>query len=135
MALGRFCLDTSAYARFRRGDQGVVEMLDRADWVGIPSIVLGELRAGFRGGSRATENEAELLDFLTHPAVESIDLGADASHHYADIILDLRRAGTPVPTNDIWIASAAAAVGAIVVTYDDHFKAISRVGSVVLGQS
>ena len=52
--------------------------------------------------------------------------------HYADIVADLRQRGTPLPTDDIWIAATAACAGAIVVTYDEHFEAISRVGSVVL---
>jgi tRNA(fMet)-specific endonuclease VapC len=58
---------------------------------------------------------------------------AEASRHYAEIVVDLRRAGTPIPTNDVWIAAIAAREGALVVTYDPHFERIARVGSVVLG--
>ena len=42
--MSRICLDTSAYSHFRRGEPRVVEYLDRADWIGVPSIVVGELR-------------------------------------------------------------------------------------------
>jgi tRNA(fMet)-specific endonuclease VapC len=45
---------------------------------------------------------------------------------------DLRRAGTPVPTNDIWIAATASRAGAVVLTFGSHLEKIARVGSLVL---
>ncbi len=54
---------------------------------------------------------------------------------YAEIAIALRRAGTPIPTNDIWIAAAAANVGAIVLTHDDHFDQIKRVSSLILSKT
>ncbi len=77
-------------------------------------------------------NEAELRQFLAHPAVETLPVDDEVSHHFAEIVADLRRAGTPLPTNDIWIAATAARAGAAVLIFDEHFHAIARVGSVVL---
>lgn len=57
----------------------------------------------------------------------------EVSRHCAEIVCDLRRAGTPLPTNDIWIAATAARSGALVLTFDRHFEKIARVGSLVLG--
>lgn len=54
------------------------------------------------------------------------------SRHYAGIVKDLLQAGTPLPTNDIWIAAAAVRVGSVVLTFDAHFEKISRVGALVL---
>ena len=51
---------------------------------------------------------------------------------YADIILDLKKAGTPLPANDIWIAAVAVRHGATVLTYDQHFLSIARVGATIL---
>lgn len=68
--MSRYCLDTSAYSRFQRGDRQVVELLDRAEWVGVPAVVLGELWTGFLLGSRAEANRIALQRFLAHPAVE-----------------------------------------------------------------
>lgn len=48
-------------------------------------------------------------------------------------VVDLRRAGSPLPTHDLWIAATVARHGALVLTYDRHFERISRVGSVLLG--
>ena len=124
----RVCLDTSAYSHFKRGHAPAVEAIGGAREVLVPAIVLGELRVGFRLGGRPQENEAELAEFLGGSAVRTLDVNAESADLYADIVVDLRRAGTPVPTNDVWIAALAAQEGAAVVTYDDHFTAIRRVG-------
>jgi predicted nucleic acid-binding protein len=67
LALSRLCLDTSAYSRFKRGDPQAVELIDGADWLGMPAIVLGELEVGFLAGERAGRNEEELAVFLDNP--------------------------------------------------------------------
>jgi tRNA(fMet)-specific endonuclease VapC len=128
VALTRVCLDTSAYSHFKRGHSPAVEAISGARDVLVPSIVLGELRVGFRLGDRARENDAELAEFLGGSAVRVLDADADSADLYADIVVDLRRAGTPIPTNDVWIAAVAVREGATVLTYDDHFTAVRRVG-------
>lgn len=130
--MSAYCLDTSAYSNFRRGDEELAEILDRAESVGVSTIALGELRTGFVLGGRRRRNEAELEAFLENPAVEVLSVDPETSRHYAEIVADLRRAGTPLPTNDIWIAAAAARNGATVLTCDDHFERIARVGSIVV---
>jgi len=126
----RLCLDTSAYSHFKRGDPRVVEILDRASWLGLPSVVLGELRTGFALGALAEENERELQRFIAHPVVTILDVDDPASRIYAEIVVALRAAGTPLPTNDLWIAAVAAREGASVLTFDRHFESIGRVGVV-----
>lgn len=101
----------------------------------MPSIVLGELWIGFRLGGRLEQNERELREFLVNPVVEQLIVDRDVARIYADIVVDLRKAGTPLPTNDIWIAAVAARAGATVLTYDAHFGAIARVGSLLLKSS
>ena len=130
--MSRYCLDTSAYSHFQRGDARAVELIDRAEWVGMPAIVVGELRAGFQMGGQRERNEQELRAFLANPAVEVLIVDGEVSQHYADIVTDLRQRGQPLPTNDIWIAATAARAGAILLSYDEHFNAISRVGSLLL---
>ena len=128
----RCCLDTSAYSQFKHGDPQVVELVDRADWIGVPVVVLGELWLGFLLGGRPRENQTELNAFLANPAVETLPVDEDVARTYAEIVVDLRKAGTPLPTNDIWVAATSARAGATVLTYDGHFSAIKRVGSLVL---
>lgn len=109
-------------------------LLDQAEWIGFPAVTLGELRAGFLIGLRREDNEAVLRDFLANPAVEELAVDGEVSRHYAEIVADLRRAGKPIPTNDVRIAATAARHGAMVLTYDDHFSAIARVGSMILDE-
>jgi len=135
VAVSRLCLDTSAYSNFKRGDSRAVDLIDRADWLGIPSIVLGELWVGFLQGRRLAANQAELEEFLAHPAVEELTVDREVSRLYAEIVVSLRQTGTPLPSNDIWIAANAARAGATVLTYDSHFQHIQRVGSIVLSPS
>jgi tRNA(fMet)-specific endonuclease VapC len=128
----RLVLDTSAYSHFRRGAEDVVSLISSASWIGMTAIVLGELRAGFGLGKRRTRNEAELAMFLSNPTVHELDVDHEAAQIYAEIVLALRAAGRPIPTNDIWIAAVAAREGVHVVTYDARFSSIARVGTHVL---
>jgi tRNA(fMet)-specific endonuclease VapC len=128
----RYCLDTSAYSQFKRGDAQVVELIDRAEWIGVPVIVLGELATGFRLSARRAANEAELDAFLANPAVDVLEVNADIAGIYADLALGLKSAGTPLPSNDLWIAATAVRHGAPVLTYDTHFHKIPRAGATVL---
>lgn len=128
----RYILDTSAYSNFKRGHAGVVEIIDTAEWIGVPAVVLGELWTGFLLGRRGRENESELREFMANPAVEEVSVDGHVARVYAEIVVSLREIGMPLPVNDIWIAACAATAGASVLTYDDHFRHIRRIGSIVL---
>ena len=130
--MSRYCLDTSAYSNFKLGDPRIIDILDRADWIGMPAIVLGELWTGFLQGRYLEKNEAELQEFLANGAVEVLSIGSEAARTYGEMVTALRRAGMPLPTNDIWIAAVAVCAGAIVLSYDSHFLSMPRVGSQIL---
>ncbi len=132
--MSRLCLDTSAYSYFQRGHVHAMEAIDAATWVGVPSIVLGELHTGFTLGHRAGEDIRELRTFLDHPVVEVLVVDEAAARIYAEIVVALRTAGTPLPTNDIWIAALAAREDAAVLTYERHFEAILKVGTELLAR-
>ncbi len=128
----RICLDTSAYSQLKRGHAEARRVISSAREVLVPTIVLGELRAGFALGGRRARNETELAELLADPAVRVCAVDEAATAHYADIVVALRRAGTPVPTNDIWIGAVAASNAATVVTFDAHFARIERAATLVL---
>lgn len=132
--MSRICLDTSAYSYFKRGDAAAVESISSARWIGVPAVVLGELRTGFRLGSRRERNERELQDFLLQPLVQTLVVDDEAASIYSEIVVQLRQKGSPLPLNDIWIAAVAAREGLTVVTYDLHFEMIHRVGTRLLGR-
>ena len=106
--------------------------VDRAQWIGVPSVVLGELWAGFLSGNRADENEAQLGEFLAHPIVEVLPADASVARIYGEIFADLRKRGRPLPTNDLWVAATAVRAGAVVLTFDTQFEAVTRVGAHIL---
>lgn len=120
----RLVLDTSAYARFRAGDQSVIGLLAAAEVVLIPATVLGELEAGFELGRRGRENRTTLSTFLQEPFVVVLPTTPDVARRYGQVFARLREAGTPIPTNDIWIAAAAIDSGGRLVTFDEHFRQI-----------
>ena len=123
----RICLDTNAYSAFKRGDADLRDLVEAADEIAIPSIVLGELFAGFRMGSRARRNVVELEDFLRRPGVSVAAVTKAAAERYGTLVSKLKQQGTPLPTNDIWIAAIALERGAQLVTMDSHFADIPGV--------
>ena len=128
----RLYLDTSAYSNFQRGYPASVDR-HRPGSVDWPAErVLGELRAGFLPGVHADWNARELGEFLDHPVVEIVRSGEETARIYGEIVVDLRRKGTPLPTNDVRIAAAAAHAGAAVPTFDAHFRETARIGVLVL---
>lgn len=122
----RVCLDTSAYSHFRRGDPIVVELVTAARQVLLPTVVLGELRVGFALGSQRAKNEQALKEFMSQEVVTVMDVTEETSAFYADVLVALRRAGTPIPSNDIWIAALAIQHSATLLSYDEDFKCVQR---------
>ena len=118
----RLVLDTSAYSRLRGGDARILDRVAAATLVLLPAIVLGELEAGFALGARAAENRRSLSQLLAEPFVQVLPIDAAVASRYGAIFAQLRRAGTPVPTNDIWIAATAIDRGATVITFDERFR-------------
>ena len=125
--MSRVSLDTSAYSAFKRGHQGVVAHLRRAREILLPSIVLGELLAGFEAGSRSRRNREELRLFVESPRVRLVSVGEATAERYALIYASLRAAGRPLPTNDLWIAASALEHGAALVTLDRDFAQVSQI--------
>lgn len=120
----KLCLDTNAYSRLMRGHAPLRDLLETAEQVLIPATVLGELHAGFAQGSRAKTNQQQLRDFLSEPGVEILPIDADIAERYGLLVAHLSRQGTPLPTNDIWIAATALEAGARLITADAHFASV-----------
>jgi tRNA(fMet)-specific endonuclease VapC len=117
-------LDTNAYVGFKLNLTELIEYVTKADRIFFSPIVYGELLFGFRNGARFEQNTAELDLFLSHEAVERIQISHVTSDRYSRIAADLKRRGTPIPSNDIWIAAQTMETGAELVTRDKHFKSV-----------
>jgi predicted nucleic acid-binding protein len=123
----RIILDTSAYSAFMRGHEGLTRALQEVDEIALNPIILGELRAGFLLGRHRRKNEDELERFSASPRVRVIPMDEDTSVRYAVIVTALRGAGTPIPTNDVWIAATAMQHGLGVFTTDPHYEKVPQI--------
>jgi tRNA(fMet)-specific endonuclease VapC len=121
----KILLDTSAYVGFKRNVVEMVDFIVSAESIIFSPIVLGELLFGFRNGTRFKENMEDLNRFLDHDAVELVQIGKITSDRYSRIAEQLKRQGTPIPTNDIWIAAQTMEHGAELITSDQHFEKIN----------
>lgn len=117
----RVALDTNGYVAFCRGEEGTVDLLEKADSIHLPFVVLAELRAGFAVGKRGSENERVLGLLLSKPEVYSLFADDQTTQQYASVYRQLRRQGTPIPTNDIWIAALVLQHGLTLHARDRHF--------------
>jgi tRNA(fMet)-specific endonuclease VapC len=122
----KLALDTNRYTDLCRGDVSVVETIELAEEVWLPFILLGELRAGFAVGSQGPRNEAVLRRFLLKPAVGVLFADEQTTHHYAAVFRQLRKQGTPIPTNDMWIAALVLQHSLILFARDAHFDALPQ---------
>ena len=96
-------------------------MLEHADAILVPFVVMAELRCGFIKGTRARHNEEVLARFLSRPDVAVLYADEQTTHHYAAVFDQLRKQGTPIPTNDMWIAALSLQHGLALYARDAHF--------------
>jgi tRNA(fMet)-specific endonuclease VapC len=120
-------LDTNRLTDALRGGPDVTAALERASLIRIPFIALAEMRAGFLLGRRRRENEAVLTRFLALPGVDTVFADHETTEVYARLFVYLRNAGTPIPTNDLWIASVAVQHHLRLLTRDAHFRKLTQV--------
>ena len=118
-------LDTNCYAAYLAGDKEVLAALSKAEIVFMSVFVVGELYAGFKGGTKEAANRELLARFLDKPTVQMQNATAETAEIFGGIKAALRKKGTPLPINDVWIAAHAVETGSALVTYDAHFNKIT----------
>lgn len=123
----RIAIDTNRYRDFCAGVPEVVQLFRTVEEIDIPVVVLAELRAGFRCGTLARKNELVLYKFLSRERVRTLTVDEATTHHYANIYYQLRQQGTPIPTNDLWIAALVVQHNLLLCSRDEHFDNIPQV--------
>jgi tRNA(fMet)-specific endonuclease VapC len=118
-------VDTNAYSAYKRGTAEAVAIIQQAPALAVNAVILGELFAGFAAGTREQINRRELDQFLAVANVLLLPIDRGAADLYSSIYTQLRRAGTPIPTNDMWIGASALQHGFDVFTYDAHFAHVT----------
>jgi tRNA(fMet)-specific endonuclease VapC len=120
----RLLLDTNAYTQLRRGASEVADRVRTARDIVMSTVVLGEVLYGFRHGSRTEANGRRLDEFLAMPRVSVLPVTETTADRYSRICTALRRKGTPIPSNDAWIAAHVMESGAKLLSFDSHFAAV-----------
>jgi predicted nucleic acid-binding protein len=122
----RVAFDTNRLTDLLVGDAALAEPLGACDEVWIPLIVLAEIKAGFYGGTQGPRNEALLQKLLAKSTVGVLLPGRETAEHYARLFVQLKRAATPIPDNDLWIAALALEHDLLLITRDRHFRRIPQ---------
>lgn len=120
----RLLLETNRYGDLVAQDLAVVARVQQASEVWLSLITVGELLAGFAHGSRQQANEQQLQQLLALQGVGLLLLDHGTARRYAEVSAHLRRQGTPIPTNDIWIAAQALQHQLTLDTRDGHFHQV-----------
>ena len=121
----KIILDTNFYVAFKRRNESAIAALKKAEYIAVNTVILGELLAGFRCGSKEQQNREELDLFFDSPRVDFLPIDDGTAEFYAQIFAELKGKGRPIPTNDLWLAASALQHGLALATYDEHFKSIS----------
>ena len=119
-------IDTNFYAGVIFGRKEAVDIVRRSQSILMCPIVVGELLFGFKNGRREKENILRLENFTHLKSVRIVPMTEKTSEYFALITWQLKKDGTPIPTNDIWIAACAMEHAAGLATFDKHFHAIKN---------
>ena len=122
--MNKILIDTNIYSRAMRGDPDIISSLRYIHHIGISAVSVGELLSGFKGGNRERENRLELGEFLDSPRIHLYPVDGDTAEYYSFVLNQLKKQGTPIPSNDIWIAATAFQHGLALHTVDKHFSHI-----------
>lgn len=115
-------LDTNALSAAADYEPDALEVVAGAERLAVPVIVLGEYRLGIAQSRHRADYEDWLLQWIG--AVSVLEIEEDTTHHYAEIGLELKRIGKPIPTNDLWIAALCRQHGLPLLSRDRHFDAV-----------
>jgi len=116
-------LDTNALSAAADDDTAVAAILAGVEQMAIPVIVLGEYRHGIAESRHLASYENWLAGLLRDCLV--LDVNEPTTHCYAEIALELKRKGKPIPTNDIWIAALCRQHSLPLLSRDRHFDLVA----------
>ena len=123
-------LDTNAIISLFDGNRFIADLLDEGRSVIVPAIVCGEFETGAQGKTRR-ENAAMAAfnGFLSLNHVSVLPVTRRTGRIYARLYTELRRAGTPIPTNDIWIAASTVECDGCLLSNDSHFLSVPNLNT------
>ena len=120
----RILLDTNAYTALVRGHPEIAGKVRDAQRVLFSAVVVGELLAGFRHGTKGRENRRILGEYLRNPYFENVPVTLETAERFCQVWAALRAKGRRIPTNDLWIAAQALETGAELISFDHHYAEV-----------
>lgn len=118
-------LDTNGLSAVVEGDPGIEPLLRKASRIAIPVVVLGEYRYGIAQSRERRRYEQWLAQYL--PTFQSLDVDEQTTIPYAAVRSELKKAGTPIPSNDVWIAALCRQYSLPLVSRDRHFDFVAGI--------
>lgn len=118
-------LDTNGLSAVAEGEAALEPILRRAAQIAIPVIVLGEYRYGIWQSRDRVLYERWLAEYL--PKFRILDVDEQTTISYSAIRIELKRAGTPIPSNDVWIAALCRQHSLPLISRDRHFDTVSGI--------
>ena len=115
-------LDTNGFSAIAEGDPLLNEIIARADNIYLPVIVLGEYIFGILQSRYRLQYKQWLEESL--PIFRILAIDENTAEHYADIRLELKKVGRPIPANDMWIAALTRQHGSTILSRDTHFDSV-----------
>jgi predicted nucleic acid-binding protein len=118
-------LDTDGLSAVAEGKSALEPVLRQAAQVAIPVIVLGEYRYGISQSRDRAYYEQWLTEYLSKFRI--LDVDERTTFSYSAVRTELRKAGTPIPSNDIWIAALCRQHSLPLLSRDRHFDLVSGI--------
>jgi predicted nucleic acid-binding protein len=118
-------LDTNGLSAIAEGEAALEPILRKAAQIAIPVIVLGEYRYGISQSRHRLHYERWLAEYL--PKFRVLDVDERTTISYSAVRTELKKAGTPIPSNDVWIAALCRQHSLPLISRDRHFDAVSGI--------
>ena len=118
-------LDSNAIISLLDGNKAIAEMLGESRLILVPATVCGEIYAGAQGTTKREQaTRKAFASFLEMEHVSVFPITHKTGEFYARVFSFLKSAGSPIPTNDIWIAASVLETGGQLITADRHLLSI-----------
>ena len=124
-------IDTSLLIKILSGMVKMPPTFAQYDRILLPSIVIGEYRAGLFNTRIGIENDRKLREYMGRQSVDVVSVTEHTADMYAKVYQALRREGTPIPQHDMWIAASALEHGADLATHDEHFRLVPMLSVII----
>jgi len=118
-------LDTNGLSALVEGEPSLEPVLRKAEHLAIPAIVLGEYRYGIWHSRNRQHYQQWLQQYL--PQFRILDIEERTTIPYAAVRTELKKAGTPIPSNDVWIAALCRQHSLPIISRNHHFDLVAGI--------